>query len=96
MLNPHEVIIKPIISEHSIKLSDLQNTYTFRVKKDANKVEIKNAVEALFDVKVKKVNVLNLKGKKRRVRVRVGMTSSWKKAYVSLQSGDRIEIFEGV
>ncbi len=95
-MNPHDIIIKPIISEQTSKLSELNNSYTFKVAKGANKIAIKDAVEKLFDVKVKKVNTLNFKGKKRRVRAKLGMTASWKKAYVTLQSGDRIEIFEGV
>jgi len=96
MLDPHDIIIRPLISEHTTKISDYHNTYTFKVAKAANKIEIKSAVESLFNVKVKKVNTLNFKGKKRRMRYKVGLTASWKKAYVTLNEGDRIEIFEGV
>ena len=80
MQNPHNIILQPLISEQSTKLSDQNNAYTFKVAKDANKVEIKDAVESLFNVHVTKVNTVNLKGKKRRIRGRVGLTSSWKKA----------------
>ena len=96
MLSPHNVIIQPIVSEHSTRLSAQYNTYTFKVAIAANKIAIKDAVEAVFNVHVTKVNTVSIKGKKRRVRFRMGETSAWKKAYVSIQDGERIEIFEGV
>lgn len=96
MLSPHEIILQPVVSEHTTKLSTLHNTYAFKVAKEANKIAIKGAVEAIFNVHVTKVSTLSVKGKKRRVRYRMGLTSSWKKAYVSIQEGERIEIFEGV
>jgi large subunit ribosomal protein L23 len=69
-----------------------QNKYLFKVAKAANKNEIKEAVEDIYKVKVKDVNVLNVKGKMRRVRFREGKTSSWKKAIVTLQPDNRIEV----
>lgn len=92
MKDPREVIIRPIITEHSYDMME-QNTYTFEVAKDSNKVEIAQAVEAIFDVKVVKVNTLNVKSKPKRVRYQVGQTRTWKKAMVTLKEGDTIELF---
>ena len=92
MKDPREVIIRPIISEHSYDMMS-DNTYTFEVAKTANKVEIAQAIEAIFDVKVAKVNTLNVKAKPKRVRYKVGKTRTWKKAMVTLKEGDTIELF---
>jgi large subunit ribosomal protein L23 len=70
--------------------------YAFKVAVDANKVEIKNAIEARFNVKVESVNTVVVKGKEKRVRTAAGFRPNWKKAYVKLQSGNRIAEFEGV
>ena len=69
------------------------NTFTFEVAKDANKVEIRQAIEAIFDVTVVKVNTLNVKPKPKRVRYQLGKTRTWKKAMVTLKEGDTIELF---
>ncbi len=90
--DPRQIIIRPIITEHSYDVLE-DNVYTFEVAKDANKVEIRNAVEAIFDVKVTKVNTLNVKPKPKRVRYQKGLTRTWKKAMVTLVEGDSIEIF---
>jgi len=92
MKDPREVIIRPVISEHSYDMMS-QNTYTFEVAKTSNKVEIAQAIEAIFNVKVVKVNTLNVKGKPKRVRYQVGKTRTWKKAMVTLAEGDTIEFF---
>ena len=92
MKDPREVIIRPVISEHSYDMMG-DNTYTFEVIKTANKVEIKQAIEAIFDVTVVKVNTLNVKAKPKRVRVQKGLTRTWKKAMVTLKEGDTIEMF---
>lgn len=92
MKDPREVIIRPIITEHSYDMMD-ENVYTFEVAKDANKVEIGQAIEEIFDVKVIKVNTLNVKSKPKRVRYQIGQTRTWKKAMVTLAEGDSIEIF---
>lgn len=92
MKDPREVIIRPIITEHSYDMMD-ENVYTFEVAKDANKVEIGQAIEEIFDVTVVKVNTLNVKPKPKRVRYQVGPTRTWKKAMVTLAEGDSIEIF---
>jgi large subunit ribosomal protein L23 len=90
--DPREIIIRPIITEHSYDVIE-NNVYTFEVAKDANKIEIRNAVEAIFDVKVVKVNTLNVKPKPKRVRYQKGYTRTWKKAMVTLAEGESIEIF---
>ena len=92
MKDPREVIIRPIITEHSYDMME-KNTYTFEVAKDSNKVEIAQAIEAIFSVKVVKVNTLNVKPKPKRVRVQLGKTRTWKKAMVTLAEGETIEIF---
>lgn len=92
MKDPREVIIRPVITEHSYDLME-HNTYTFEVAKDSNKVEIAQAIEAIFNVKVVKVNTLNVKPKPKRMRYQAGKTRIWKKAMVTLKEGDTIEIF---
>ena len=90
--DPREVIIRPVITEHSYDMM-AANCYTFEVAKDANKVEIAQAIEAIFNVKVTKVNTLNVKAKPKRMRYQKGFTRTWKKAMVTLKAGDKIEIF---
>ena len=92
MKDPREIIIRPVITEHSYDMME-KNTYTFEVAKDANKIEIRQAIEAIFDVKVVRVNTLNVKSKPKRVRYQLGRTRTWKKAMVTLQAGDTIELF---
>lgn len=92
MKDPREVIIRPIVSEHSYDLMQ-DNVYTFEVAKTSNKIEIAQAVEEIFGVTVVKVNTLNVKSKPKRVRYQVGKTRTWKKAMVTVAEGDSIEIF---
>lgn len=92
MKDPREVIIRPVITEHSYDLM-ADNCYTFEVAKTSNKVEIAQAIEAIFNVKVVKVNTLNVKAKPKRVRYQMGKTRTWKKAMVTLAEGDTIEFF---
>jgi large subunit ribosomal protein L23 len=92
MKDPRQVILRPIISERSYDLIG-DNRYTFEVAKQANKIEIGQAVESIFDVRVLKVNTLNVSGKPKRVRYAKGLTRSWKKAIVTLAEGDTIEAF---
>jgi large subunit ribosomal protein L23 len=87
-----QVVLRPIISERSYDLIN-DNRYTFEVAKQANKVEIGQAIEEIFDVRVLKVNTLNVSGKPKRVRYAKGYTRSWKKAIVTLAEGDTIEAF---
>ncbi|MBZ4201572.1 MAG: 50S ribosomal protein L23 [Methylovulum sp.] len=85
------VIDKPIISEKSSKLADFQNTFVFKVNIDANKIEIKQAVEIMFAVEVASVNILNQEGKSKRFGRSLGKRSDWKKAYVKLKAGSEID-----
>jgi large subunit ribosomal protein L23 len=89
-----DVLIKPVVSEKSYGLLD-ENKYTFIVRPDANKTEIKIAVETVFNVKVTGVNTLNREGKRRRTRFGVGKRPNTKRAIVSVAEGQRIDIFGG-
>ncbi len=89
------ILISPILSEKSNELRE-QGKYVFKVDPRASKIEIKEAVRKLFDVKVVDCTVMNVRGKLKRVRGRPGMTSSWKKAIVRLAPGETIKVFEGV
>ena len=93
---PQDIIITPVITERS--MDNLQEgKYTFKVAKDANKPEIKKAVETLFGVEVAKVTTMNVSGKEKRVGRFVGKTASWKKAIVTLTEDSKaIEFFEGM
>ncbi|MDO9529756.1 MAG: 50S ribosomal protein L23 [Syntrophales bacterium] len=90
------IIKKPIITEKSTIARDEENKYFFEVDRRANKIEITKAVEKLFKVKVLNVSTINMLGKKKRMGKTVGKRSDWKKAIVTLASGDRIAIYEGV
>ena len=90
-----EIIIHPIITEKSTQNQEF-GKYCFKVNKRANKKEIIAAVRATFDVEPVSCNIMNVRGKKKRVRYKPGYTSSWKKAIVTLKEGDKIEVFEGV
>ena len=94
MKNPRDVIIEPVVSEKAYDGIDLLNAYTFLVDKRANKTEIRQAVEEIFDVKVRKVNTINRKGKRRRYGYKVGKRPDSKRAVVTLADGDSIDIFE--
>ena len=96
MKAPQDIIIKPIITERS--MDALQSgKYTFKVDKNANKIEIADAVEKLFDVKVAKVNTLNCNGRTKRVGRYVGKTADWKKAIVTLKEDSKtIEFYDGM
>lgn len=89
-MNIHEVIRTPLITEKGTKQEKLRKYY-FRVDRRANKHEIRNAVEQLFNVKVEKVNVMLVGGKLKRVRYRPGLTPDWKKAVVTLKEGQKID-----
>ena len=97
MANVYDIIVRPIITERSMA-AVAEKKYVFEVAKDAGKVEIKNAVETIFGVKVASVNTLNVPGKHKRMGMaRPGMTRSWKKAYVTLTADSKtIEFFEGM
>jgi large subunit ribosomal protein L23 len=90
-VDSHNVIKKPLLTEKSSRMSEQENKYSFSVAKSANKVEIKKVVEELFRVKVTCVNTITMRGKKKRVRHRIGKTPDWKKAVVTLRQGDKID-----
>jgi large subunit ribosomal protein L23 len=94
MKDPRDVILRPVVSEKSYSLLD-NNVYTFVVAPDANKIEIKQAVESIFNVKVTRLSTLNRKGKRKRNRRTgtFGKRSDTKRAIVSLAPDDRIDIF---
>ncbi|HZK57001.1 MAG TPA: 50S ribosomal protein L23 [Clostridia bacterium] len=96
MINPHDVIIRPIITETS--MNEMANKkYTFVVDRRANKVEVKRAVEKIFDVEVEKVNTINIAGKIKRMGANKGKRADWKKAIVKLTPESKeIEFFEGM
>lgn len=94
-MNPHQIIIRPLITEKNTNLMAL-NKYSFQVDRAANKPQIKEAIEAIFKVSVTAVHTMNVRGKLRRRGMRYGYTADWKKAIVTLAEGDRIELFEGV
>ena len=91
----YNVLVRPLITEKNTLLQAL-NKYAFEIAKEANKPQVKQAVEKTFKVKVITVNVSTVPGKTKRVGRRMVQTRSWKKAIVTLKAGDKIEIFEGV
>ncbi len=96
MRDAREVVIRPLVTERSTELGEDQNAYTFVVSKDANKIEIRQAVERLFSVKVAAVRTMNYRGKWRRVGRSQGRRPAWKKAIVKLAAGERIDVYEGI
>jgi large subunit ribosomal protein L23 len=92
--NPRDILLRPVVSEKSYGLLD-EGKYTFVVAPDANKTQIKQAVEEVFRVKVTGVNTLNRQGKRRRTRTGWGKRADTKRAIVTLADGDRIDIFGG-
>lgn len=96
MRDPYSIVIRPLLTEKTISKT-AQSKYTFEVDLNANKIEIGEAIQRIFNVKVEKVNTLRVRGKTRRLgRFPEGRKPSWKKAIVTLKAGDRIEVFEGM
>ena len=94
-MDPRDIIIRPIVTER--RMSNLENgKYVFVVPLKANKTQIKSAVEEIFNVKVKSVTTMRVRGKLKRMGRHVGRTPDWKKAIVTLQPGETIELFEGI
>jgi large subunit ribosomal protein L23 len=91
-----QIIQRPIITEKGTMLRQDANQVMFAVARDANKIEIKKAVEALFNVHVEEVRTMNVDGKQKRFRHHSYKRSAWKKAIVKLKAGDSIELYEGV
>jgi large subunit ribosomal protein L23 len=95
MKGPQDVIQAPLISEKGTQLTESANQVLFKVRPDANKIEVKHAVETLFKVKVVQVRMTRYLGKVRRIGRNMGRRSDWKKAYVTLKDGDKIDFFGG-
>jgi large subunit ribosomal protein L23 len=96
MIDPYGIILRPLVTEKSLAQNSERNKVSFLVKTEANKQEIRAAVERIFAVKVFEVNTVNLKGKWKRTRMREGKRPDQKKAVVTLREGDKIEFFEGL
>ena len=96
MRDPREIIVRPVVTEESAMLQENQRTYTFLVAKDANKMEIRNAVQTLFEVKVEAVRTANYQGKWRRLGRSIGRKPTFKKAVVRIAEGDSIDVYEGI
>ena len=95
-MNAYDIIIRPVITEQSME-AVAEKKYVFQVAIDANKIEIKKAVEEIFGVKVEKVNTIRMDGKEKRMGVHVGRRANWKKAMVKLTADSKtIEFFEGM
>ncbi len=94
MKDAREIIISPLITEKSSKISLNNNSYTFKVSVNANKIEIKQAIEKVFNVNVMKVNTINQRGKVKRLGRYTGRRKDWKKAIVKLRAGDKIAEFD--
>lgn len=95
-METHQIIRRPLVTEKGTQLRELQQQYLFEVDHRASKHQIKGAVEKLFNVHVEDVKTLNVRGKIKRVGASIGRRSNWKKAYVTLKQGEKIEFFEGV
>lgn len=96
MRDPRRIIVRPVITEKTTANQVEHNQYAFEVPSDANKHEIKHAVERLFDVHVARVRTTNVRGKWRRQGRHIGKRPNWKKAVVTLAEGETIEVFEGL
>mgnify|MGYP000845587771 CR=1 FL=1 len=96
MKGPHEVVLQPLLTEKGTRLREEANQYLFRVAREANKVEIKRAIEQLFKVTVLDVRTLRVEGKLKRLGRFQGRRPSWKKAIATLKPGDSIDLYEGV
>ena len=95
MKGPRDIIRAPLISEKGTALAESANQFLFKVSPEANKIEVKRAVETLFKVKVVDVRMARYLGKVRRIGRSMGRRSDWKKAYVTLKEGDKIDFFGG-
>ncbi len=93
-MNIYDVIKKPLVTEKTTLEKDAKNIIAFEIDRNANKIEVKEAVETIFKVEVLDVNTINIAGKKKRVGKNIGKRSNWKKAYVTLKEGSKVDFFE--
>jgi large subunit ribosomal protein L23 len=91
----YQVLLAPRVTEKTTRVGESSNQYVFRVTNSANKLEVKSAVEELFEVNVESVRIVNVKGKTKSFRQRPGKRSDWKKAYVRVQQGQVIDVLGG-
>jgi large subunit ribosomal protein L23 len=96
MMDPYSIILRPLVTEKSLGQHTERNKVSFLVAPNANKQQIRGAVERIFAVKVVDINTVYMKGKRKRVRMRQGRQPDQKKAIVTLREGDKIEFFEGL
>jgi large subunit ribosomal protein L23 len=96
MKDYHDIIVKPLLTEKSTLMRETLNKVSFEVRRDANKIEIKKAVEEVLKVKVEAVNVIRIEGKKKKLGRFEGKKNNWKKAIVTLKTGEKLTLFEGL
>ena len=96
MKNIYDVLKRPLLTEKGTAMKEKENKVLFKVSNDANKIEIKKAVEGIFKVKVDRVATMNCYGKKKRMGKHAGKRSDWKKAIVTLKQGEKLDFIEGV
>ena len=95
MKNLYDVLVGPLLTEKGAAMKENENKVLFRVSRQANKIEIKKAVEEIFKVKVDFVSTINCKGKKKRMGKYEGRRADWKKAIITLKEGEKLEVIEG-
>ena len=93
--DPHQILFRPLLTEKSTALREAHHKICFRVHPQANKIEVKKAVEEVLKVKVDDVHILNVSGKIKRTGRFMGKTPDWKKAIITLKEGEKLDIFEG-
>jgi len=96
MREPHKIILRPLVTEKSTTQKEAHNQIAFEIDLRANKIEVRQAVERAFNVKVLEVRTMNMRGKKKRIGRFLGRRAHWKKAMVKLAPGHRVDFFEGV
>ena len=93
-MNPHDVLIRPLLTEKITAIREIKNSVAFAVDRRATRVDVRHAVEKVFSVKVSSVNVINVRGKKKRQGRYLGKRADWRKALVTLKEGEKIELYE--
>ena len=93
-MNPHDVLIRPLLTEKITAIRETKNSIAFSVHRQATRIDIRRAVEKVFSVKVASVNVMNVRGKKKRQGRFTGRRSDWRKALITIKEGEKIELYE--
>ena len=93
-MNPHDVLIRPLLTEKITAIREAKNGVAFAVHRNATRIDIRRAVETVFSVKVASVNVMNVRGKKKRQGRFSGKRADWRKAFITLKEGEKIELYE--